>query len=169
MNRREYFSIIFSSHIIYSFRKKLQNVKSSSARSVLSFTLIFIVLQTSESFRNQIASNSLLLELPVTLLISTSLHDNRNKFGYRPGVAAGCRLLAIVGPSTVVHKPRGISSKSRREFRVCRGGERQRRKKLERRRGSPRWRGTLLEVLRNKLRAFRETFRRKVPPLPGGV
>lgn len=102
---------------------------------LLKYSLCPYPLRMLASFRNQIASNSLLLELPVTLLISTSLHDNRNKFGYRPGVAAGCRLLAIVGPSTVVHKPRGISSKSRREFRVCRGGGRQRRKKLERREG----------------------------------
>lgn len=71
---------------------------------------------------NQIASNSLLSELPATSLIPASLHDNRNKFRYR---RPGCRLLTVVGSGAVVHKPHGISSKSRREFRVCRGGERQ--------------------------------------------
>lgn len=81
-----------------------------------------------ESFRNQITSNSLLLELPrlcLYLLVYMIIETSSDTV---PVWQPGCRLLAIVGSGRVVHKPRGISSKSRREFRVCRG--RQRRKKL---------------------------------------
>lgn len=137
----------------------------------LSLFLSFSHCSPAREDRNQIPSNSLPLALYRDFAYTRrGLHNNRNKFGYRGASvpvrrARGCRLLAIVGrprARSVVHKPRGISSKSRREFRVCRAGERQKEEAARAAEGhrGRRWRrrGTLLEVLRNKLRAFRETF-----------
>lgn len=60
------------------------------------------------------------LYLPVYIIIETSSNTGASVL-----TRCGCRLLLIVEANAVVHKPRGISSKSRWEFRVCRGGGRQ--------------------------------------------